>query len=74
MEAVNFLTDWIKWLLLIVPVSAGTAVTYFAARKSLTDDEGVVSDCDSKIVKTIQAAVIIMTISGIITAIKSFYM
>jgi hypothetical protein len=73
MEAINYLTDWIKWLLLIVPVGAACAVTAFAARKSMTDDEGVMADCDSNIRKTIKAAIIIMSISGLVTLFRGYY-
>lgn len=73
MEAVNYLTDWIKWLLLIVPVGAGFTIGYFAACKAFTDDYGAIADLNRKIVFTLKAAVIMETVSGLVTIIKKFY-
>lgn len=73
MEAVNFLTDWIEWLLLIIPAGAGAMVTYQALRKSLTDDDGVVSDCNTKIKHTLIGSAIAMSLSGLVIILKAFY-
>lgn len=74
MEAVNYLTNWTGWLLLIVPAGAACAVASFSARKAMTEDEGVIADCDSNIKKTIKASIIIFSISALVTLFKSYFM
>lgn len=73
MQAISFVTDWVKWLLALIPVSAGAVVTYQAIRKSLATDEGTIHECNNKIKNTIKGAIIGLTISGLITLIKTFY-
>lgn len=74
MEAINFLSGWISWLLVIIPVGAGTMVTYQAFRKSIAENESVINECNAKIKNTILGAIVALTISGLVTVIKSFYM
>lgn len=73
MEAVNFLTDWIKYLLGIIPVGAAFTVTYLATRKSLSVDDQDCAGYDRKIRKTIMASIIGEAISGFITVVMSYY-
>lgn len=73
MEAISFISEWITWLLVIIPVGAGTMITYQATRKALTDDSGIIEDCNSKIKNTLKGAIIGMVLSGLITIIKNFY-
>lgn len=73
MEAISFLSDWITWLGVLIPVGAGAMVTYQATRKALSDDEGVISDCNTKIKNTIKGAIIGISVAGLITLLKSFY-
>lgn len=74
MEAISFLSNWITWLLLIIPVGASAMVGYQALRKALSDDDGVISDCNTKIKHTLIGSAIGITLSGLVTIIKSFYM
>lgn len=73
MEAINYITRWTTWLLLIIPVGAGATVTYYAVSKSLSFDMENKGHCDVRIRQTIKGAIIGMSISGIITLIKTFY-
>lgn len=73
MEAINFLLGWTTWLLAIIPVGAGTAVTYFAMSKSFSFDAEYKGICDKRIRQTIKGSIIGMTISGLITVIRTFY-
>lgn len=73
MEAVNYLSNWVTWLLAIIPVGAGAMVGYQALRKSLSDDEGVISDANTKIKHTIIGSAIGVTLSGLVTIIKAFF-
>lgn len=36
-EAVEFITQWSGWLLIIIPFAAGAMVAYQAVRRTLTD-------------------------------------
>lgn len=74
LEAINFLSGWISWMMVIVPVGAGTMVTYQAFRKSISENEAVINECNTKIKNTIIGAIVAITISGLVTVIKSFYM
>ena len=74
MEAIIFLTSYISWLLIIIPVGASAMITYQATRKSFTRDEGVISDCNTKIKNTLIGSAIGMSLSGLVTVFKSFYM
>lgn len=73
MNAIGYLTDYIKWLLIINPVLAGTLVTYLAFKKSMSDDDGIRADCGRKIKHAVIASAIVETISGFITIVKSYY-
>lgn len=73
MEAVDFLTNWIKYLLMIIPVSATGMITYFGLRKSVSTDIEEVANYDNKIKQTFKGSIIALTISGFITLVKSFY-
>lgn len=74
MEAISFLSGWITWLLLIIPVGAGAMVTYYAVKKSLALDEEEIGHCNVRIKQTIKGAIVGVTISGLITIFKTFYM
>lgn len=73
MQAINFLSDWIKYLLLIVPVGAGCTLTYFATQKAFSQNEDDIATYNKKMNITIKAAIVIVSISGVITVVKSFY-
>jgi hypothetical protein len=73
MEAISYITGWVSWLLIIIPVAAGTTITYYALKKSLSNDPEDIGQCDVRIRQTIKGAIIGMTISGLITAIRTFY-
>lgn len=73
MEAVNFLTSWVKYLLMIIPVSAGAMIMYFAFRKSISFDGDEMSQYDKKIRQTLKGAIIAISISGFIEIVKAFY-
>ena len=73
MEAINFLSDWIVYLFLVIPLGTGTMITYQAIRKAFSNDASVIDDANHKINVTIKGAILGVTISGIITIIKSFY-
>ncbi len=73
MEAINFITDWTKWFILLVPTGAGAMIGYQSLRKTLTNDQGVIDDCNRKMKHTMYGAIIIVTISGFIQIVKSFY-
>jgi len=73
MEAINFLTGWITWLYILIPVGAGTMVTYQGFRKTATEDQGVIEDCNRKIKNTIKGAIVGLTLSGLIQFIKTYY-
>lgn len=74
MEAINFLTNWINYLFIVIPVGAATMVTYFALRKSVATDAEEIGHYDVRIKQTIKGAIIGVTISGFISIVKSFYM
>lgn len=74
MEAIDYLTSWIGYLLIIIPAGAIAMVTYQALRKSMSDDAGTIDDANTKIKHTIIGAIIGMSISGFITIVKAFYM
>lgn len=73
MEAVNFLTDWVKYLLMIIPISAGTMIMYFSFRKSLSFDSDEISKYDKRIRQTLKGAIIGTSISSFIEIVKAFY-
>jgi len=73
MEAVNFLSDWTTWLLVLIPVGAGAMITYQAARKSMTNDASIAEECNLKINNTLKGAILGTTMASTITVIKSFY-
>ncbi len=71
--AIDFLTEWTTYLLVITPFAAGAMVTYQAIRKSFSDDEDIICECGKRISNTIKGAIIIVTASGTIEAIKTFF-
>jgi len=73
MEAINYLTGWTNWLFILIPIGAGTMITYQAVRKSMAFDASVAGECNGKIVNTLKGAILGMTIAGAITIMKSFY-
>ncbi len=73
MQAIDFLIGWTAWLLAIIPAAAGTMIAYHSFRKTATSDDSVINECNLRIKNTIIGAVIGMTISGLITVIRSFY-
>lgn len=73
-QAISFLSDWIIYLLLIIPAGAIAVVTYQALRKSLSDNQDTMDDAATKIKNTIKGAIIAESIAGVIEAVKVFYM
>jgi len=73
MQAINFLSGWTTWLLVLIPVGAGTMITYQALRKSTALNASTTEECNGKIINTFKGAILGMTIAGTITIIKSFY-
>lgn len=73
MEAINFLSDWTTWLLVLIPLGAGTMITYQAARKAMSYDASIAEEYNVKISNTLKGAIIGTTIASTITVIKSFY-
>lgn len=73
MEAIEYATRWVNWLLVIVPFAAGAMCAYQGVKKSLTDDEGVINEANRMISQTIKGAIIAESISGLIVLIKGFY-
>lgn len=72
-EAVNFLTAWIGYIKLIVPIAAGAVIAYQAFRKATTEDDSIIGDCNIKIRNTIIGSIIIMSLSGLIDLFKGYY-
>lgn len=73
MEAVNFLTDWIKYLLLVIPAGATATVTYYGLKQSVSTDFEEIGHCKVRIKQTIKGAAIGMAISGFITIVRAYY-
>lgn len=73
-EAIIFVTQWVDWLLVVIPSGAIVMVIYQLFRRSLATDEGIISDCNDKIKKTIKGAIIGMSISGFISIVKLFFL
>ncbi|MCT4584052.1 MAG: hypothetical protein N4A54_03920 [Peptostreptococcaceae bacterium] len=73
MEAIDFISGWTKWLLLIIPVGAACRITYLSTQKSFSLDDDTIIDCNKKIKNTLYGSAIGMTISGLVTIIKTFY-
>ncbi|MBU3173282.1 hypothetical protein [Clostridium estertheticum] len=73
MTAIAFITGWVKYMFIIIPVGATAMVTYQSVRKSLADDDGTASDANNKVKQTIKGAIIGMSLSGLITILQTFY-
>lgn len=73
MEAINYLTEWIDWVTILIAPGAGAMVGYQAFRKSMALDDDTIQECNKKIRNTIKGAIIGITIGGTITAVKAFY-
>lgn len=71
MLSYNYLTQWIGWLILLI--GAGTVITvlYFALQK--ISNPGETEIYNKKIITTIKAAVILISIPAFIEVIKRFY-
>lgn len=74
MEAISFLTNWINYLLIIIPAGAGAMVTYQALIKALSDDPGTIEGANTKIKQTIKGAIVGLSLSGFIAIVKKYYM
>jgi hypothetical protein len=61
------------WLLVIIPVGAGTVLGYTALQKSLTDDHAVLAEKNKMMKNVLIGAAIAETSSGLVTAILAFY-
>ena len=73
-EAIEFLTQWIDWLaLLIIPTAAALRIGYEAFQKTTACDEDEIAEHDKKIRRTIKGTVIAVTMGSTIVAFKSFY-
>lgn len=73
MEAINYASNWINWLLFIIPAAATTVIIYFSMQKSWSTDEESIAHYEKRISITVKGAIIAFTISGVITIIKSYY-
>ena len=62
-----------SWLLVIIPVGAGTVLGYTALQKSLTDDHAVLAEKNKMMKNVLIGAAIAETSSGLVTAILAFY-
>ena len=62
-----------SWLLVIIPVGAGTVLCYTALQKSLTDDHAVLAEKNKMMKNVLIGAAIAETSSGLVTAILAFY-
>jgi hypothetical protein len=74
MEAVNFVSNWTNYLLLLIPPGAGLMVAYHAFNSSISEDEGVKNNAKIRIRNTIMASIIMESIVGLIAIIKKFYL
>lgn len=74
---VNLFQTITKWLLLIIPVGAGSVLGYQALQRSLMDENGLISEKvgeKNRMMKNvIIGAAIAETASGFINVILSFY-
>lgn len=61
------------WLLVIIPVGAGTVLGYTALQKSLTDDHAILAEKNKMMKNVLIGAAIAETSSGLVTAILAFY-
>lgn len=68
-----YITKWVDWLVLIIPTGAGLRVAYLSFRKTMTDNDGYISDLNVKIKNTIIGSVIAFSISGIVSLFRSYY-
>ena len=73
MEAINYITGWVSWLLILIPAGAGMTVAYYAVKKTITNDAETIGQCEARIKQTIIGAIIGVTLSGLITVIRTFY-
>lgn len=73
MEAIYYLAKFTNWLFLIIPVGAGTMITYQAVRKTISSDDSITQDANSKIKNTLIGAAIGLALPGFITLLKTFY-
>lgn len=72
-EAIDWILQWTKYLLIILPFAAGFMVAYFAIKKSFAADQDTIDEGNKRIWTTIKGAIIIESIAGVIAVIKSFY-
>lgn len=73
MSAVIYLLNWIDWIFILVPIAAGTMISYQAFRKSISDDPNTIGECNKRIGYIIYGSIIALTILGFISVVKSFY-
>ena len=72
-SAIEHITNWVDWLLLIIPAGAGVMVMYQAIRKATTFDESISNDCSARIRNIIKGAVIAFGISGFISIARRIF-
>ena len=66
--------DALKWVLILVPVSAALMVAYHAWMKSLADgDPGAITERNKKMKNTIVGAAIAESASGLVTVLLAYF-
>lgn len=71
MNSYNYLTQWIGWIIPLISVGATARVVYIAFQKT-TDPENA-ERYNRKIIITIKAAVVLISVPAFIKAIEIFY-
>lgn len=72
--AIAHIARWVSYLLFIVPVAAGFSMTFYAIKRALTQEDDVITMCNSRMKKILIGAILAETISGLITLVETFYM
>ena len=71
--AIDYITNWVNYMYIIIPAGAAVMVTYQAFKKSIALNDDAIYSANSKIRKTIIGAIIALSISGLITIIKTYF-
>jgi len=74
MSAIRYLADYATYISMVIPVGAGAMITYLCVRKSLTDDENVIAECNRRIRNTFIGAAVGLSLAGLVAAFKIFYL
>jgi hypothetical protein len=73
-EAIDFLSNWIQWLTILITGGSVMMITYQLGRKALADDEGVISDANTKIRHAVIGAIIGVSLSSLVILLRRYYM